>query len=1627
MRMLFKRSYVHRTLLVLVALSIFAGYAFLVSAAAPSGGYTPGATLDPDCAPGDTDCIVQSSGGGGIAIGDAIGNSPDVNAVLFSDASGNISADSAIMSLASDGTFNQTRGDYSFVNEVDSFIVPGGPTFDFTGVRALGTDSGNDLVAYIGMYANDLVGGGDVIPTPGMYVFNSNGNSSTLGFREGNPYQSSRDAVYVNETALELSPTTITARLLPPSDVAYASFDITNWDGDSLFSVTTEGYAYLGSGGYDASSLLTLNSTTKGFLAPRMTEAERDAIASPATGLFVYNTDTNAFNYYDGSAWGAIGGGGGSLVGFTDGSETWLGVGAGDGIVPAAGLNTFIGRDAGYQATNATYSTFLGSSAGSMATNAQNSNFMGYGAGAQASNVIESLFLGNYAGNTSTDASYSVFLGGTAGFSAPNASYSVFAGYQAGREALNASNSIFIGYGAGYNDTVDNTGGGSSILIGRDSSTGGFSNSIAIGTSAISTAINQFLVGSSYTNWQIAGIDYVMPNAQGDSGSFLSNDGSGALSWVNLPTGTLVGSTNSLETETWLGVGAGSGANSQNTTFIGYNAGGSASGASDSVFIGQEAGSGATNATGSYFFGNYAGLNASEAFDSIFIGSTAGGASQYGSNSIFIGKNANADVAGQSLNNSLSSDHWSLVIGNNASTGGFSNSIAVGYQVSNTATNQFVLGSATTPTISDINEIILGVNSTNAYPILYGNLDGVSIGSSAVDASAILDLTSVTKGFLAPRMTQAERDAISSPANGLMVYNTDSFEYNYYDSNAAQWTGFNGIPSQSGNAGNFLTTDGTNVSWIGLPTGTLVGSTNSIATETWLGVGAGGGGASDLGTVFIGNGTGLGAIDALSAVFIGYAAGENATNALASVFIGETAGVNASGASRSIFIGQESGRNAVDAGNSVFLGTAAGYSASQATNSNFFGNQVGNGADGASYSNFIGDSSGFAAVNATYSNFIGTNAGDNAVDAAYSTFIGYQAGMAANSTHSLFLGNYAGKSTTAASYSNFIGNSAGQGAFDASYSNFIGDQTGGGASDASYSNFIGSIAGVNADFASYSNFIGAGAGLGATNAAYSIFIGKDSGNLDTVDNTSGNDSSILIGNQTSTGGFSNSIALGSFGINTASNQFLVGSVANSQASITELLLGANDTNAYPLLYANLDGVSIGSSAVDPSSILDLVSTTKGFLAPRMTEAQRDAISSPATGLLMYNTDTNAFNYYDSSVWSSFGSALIGSTSSLGGETWLGSNAGDNGASIASTTFIGDRAGDSATGADESVFVGITAGQLATNARDSIFLGPSAGYGAANAAYSIFIGLNAGSSDTVDNTLSGTSILLGNTTSTGGFSDSIALGTAATNTAANQFMIGSATSPIDEIRVVQTGGTECIIDGTGLGCTSDERLKTNISDLGNDTLSKLLNVRTVSYNWNHSPSGQTNIGFLAQDLEQYFPELVSTNERGQKSVYYAQMTPVLVEAIRELDVKLSDIENIANEGNSFGDILRGWLASATNGIAKIVSGRVETNEVCVDGQCLNGNDVRMLLQMVQQQQAQGGDMIDDGNTGNEEGSDGSDTPDSTPVDESPVPDPEVISESQEEMVPDPVTADVPVTEPEPVDSVEPSADPVPASE
>jgi hypothetical protein len=61
-------------------------------------------------------------------------------------------------------------------------------------------------------------------------------------------------------------------------------------------------------------------------------------------------------------------------------------------------------------------------------------------------------------------------------------------------------------------------------------------------------------------------------------------------------------------------------------------------------------------------------------------------------------------------------------------------------------------------------------------------------------------------------------------------------------------------------------------------------------------------------------------------------------------------------------------------------------------------------------------------------------------------------------------------------------------------------------------------------------------------------------------------------------------------------------------------------------------IGIGTTSPNPSAILDIVSSTTGILIPRLTTSQRNSISSPAQGLLIFNTSTNSFEYYDGTGW-----------------------------------------------------------------------------------------------------------------------------------------------------------------------------------------------------------------------------------------------------------------------------------------------------------------------------------------------------------------------------------------------------------
>jgi hypothetical protein len=101
-------------------------------------------------------------------------------------------------------------------------------------------------------------------------------------------------------------------------------------------------------------------------------------------------------------------------------------------------------------------------------------------------------------------------------------------------------------------------------------------------------------------------------------------------------------------------------------------------------------------------------------------------------------------------------------------------------------------------------------------------------------------------------------------------------------------------------------------------------------------------------------------------------------------------------------------------------------------------------------------------------------------------------------------------------------------------------------------------------------------------------------------------------------------------ISTQSWEFLQ-SVNGTEYILRDFIItGTNSTNFF--ISATSNSVGIGTNTPDNSSILDLSSTTKGFLPPRMTATEAELINLPAEGLMIYSTDGSGINITSKGWW-----------------------------------------------------------------------------------------------------------------------------------------------------------------------------------------------------------------------------------------------------------------------------------------------------------------------------------------------------------------------------------------------------------
>lgn len=236
-----------------------------------------------------------------------------------------------------------------------------------------------------------------------------------------------------------------------------------------------------------ASALLDLTSTNKGLLTPRMTTAQRTAIASPASGLLVFDTTVNSFYYYNGTAWVTLtsGASGWALSGNSGTNPASNYVGTNDlsplafriGLVNAGRLdfaNTWFGFQSGNTITSGTQNSFYGTGSGMSTTTGANNTFIGTGSGISA-----------------TTGSNNTFLGTDAGYNHGTGSGNTLIGRSAGYNNGSGTNNTYVGSGAG--------------------GVANLTNASALGSSAVVSTSNSLVLGGTGANAVKVGIGTTAP------------------------------------------------------------------------------------------------------------------------------------------------------------------------------------------------------------------------------------------------------------------------------------------------------------------------------------------------------------------------------------------------------------------------------------------------------------------------------------------------------------------------------------------------------------------------------------------------------------------------------------------------------------------------------------------------------------------------------------------------------------------------------------------------------------------------------------------------------------------------------------------------------------------------------------------------------------------------------------------------------------------------------------------------------------------------------------------------------------------------------------------------------------
>ena len=176
------------------------------------------------------------------------------------------------------------------------------------------------------------------------------------------------------------------------------------------------------------------------------------------------------------------------------------------------------------------------------------------------------------------------------------------------------------------------------------------------------------------------------------------------------------------------------------------------------------------------------------------------------------------------------------------------------------------------------------------------------------------------------------------------------------------------------------------------------------------------------------------------------------------------------------------------------------------------------------------------------------------------------------------------------------------------------------------------------------------------------------------------------------------------------------------------------------------------------------------------------------------------------------------------------------------------------------------------------------------------------------------------------------------------------------------GTAWVTSGAWSG--SDARWKQNIQPIASsDALNKVMQLSGVTYNWNQLDFPQNNfdslthLGFIAQEVEKIVPDLVTTGADGYKGVDYNGFAPLVIEAIKELNLNFEGISGtitpLAGSANEtfvsvFFDNVKikvgAWLADTANGIGDVFGGTFHAKDkLCINNTCVTEAQLQTLIQ------------------------------------------------------------------------------------